>query len=76
MNIFEDDLLFEDIDFNVYYDENGEPEEILEMEEDRLKNIISTLERQIKMLPEHYNVEIWVEYKRVCKEALQSLYGN
>ena len=76
MNIFEDDLLFDDIDFNIYYDEDGEQEEIYEMEESRLKNIISALERQTKMLPEHYNIEIWQEYKRVCKDALQKLDGN
>lgn len=76
MNIFEDDLLYEDIDFSVYYDEYGEAEEIHEMEETRLKNIISALERQMKLLPEHYNVEIWQEYHRICKDALQEISDN
>ena len=71
INIFEDNLEFDDIDFDIYYDENGEAEWIHEMGETKLKNIISTLERQIKLLPEHYNVEIWQEYHGICKEALK-----
>ncbi|BBF43445.1 hypothetical protein lbkm_2133 [Lachnospiraceae bacterium KM106-2] len=68
MNIFADELDYDDIDFSVYYNEDGEPEEIDEMDEERLKNIISTLERAIRMQPEHYNVEIWEEYLRECKK--------
>lgn len=75
MDIFFDDLQFEEVDFRVYYNENGEPEEIDEMEEEQLKNIISNLDRQIKMLPEHYNVEIWEEYRRVCKSTLREIEG-
>lgn len=70
MNIFVDDLEFEEMDFSVYYDEDGEPEEIEEMEDEDIKNAICALERQLKMLPEHYNAEIWEEYKRVLKEEL------
>lgn len=75
MNIFVDDLSWDEIDFNVFYNDDGEAEEIEEMEEERLRNIISMLERQIKMLPEHYNVEIWEEYKRRCKEELRKEEG-
>lgn len=71
MNIFVDDLSWDEIDFTVFYNDDGEAEEIEEMEVERLRNIISMLERQIKMLPEHYNVEIWEEYKRRCKEELK-----
>ncbi|WP_167954800.1 hypothetical protein [Anaerosporobacter faecicola] len=73
MNIFTDDLDYEDIDFSFFYNEDGEPEEIDEMEEEQLCNIIATLERQIRMLPEHYNIEIWEEYLRVCKDVLNQI---
>ncbi|MDO5293900.1 MAG: hypothetical protein Q4F05_14270 [bacterium] len=72
MNIFVDDLYYEDIDFTVYYNQDDEPEEIEEMEDWEIKNHIIELERQIKMLPEHYNAEIWEEYKRVFKQELSS----
>ena len=72
MNIFSDDLEFEDIDFSIYYNDDGEAEEIEELDNTRLSNIISALERQIRMLPEHYNVEIWQEYLRICRVELSS----
>lgn len=70
MNIFCDDLEYEEIDFTVYYNEDDEPCELDELEEHELINILSNLERQIKMLPEHYNVEIWKEYQKRCKQLL------
>ncbi len=70
MNIFVDDLDYEEIDFTVYYNEDDEPQEIEEMDDVELKNAICALERQLKMLPEHYNADIWEEYKRVMKEEL------
>lgn len=72
MNIYVDDLEFDEIDFSVYYNEDGEAEDIEEMDDTELKNQICALERQLKMLPEHYNAEIWEEYKRVLKEELAS----
>ncbi|MDO5519148.1 MAG: hypothetical protein Q4G58_01510 [bacterium] len=71
MNIFVDSLDYEDIDFTVYYNQDDEPEEIDEMEDEEIKNHIIELERQIKMLPEHYNADIWEEYKRVFKQELK-----
>lgn len=71
MNIFVDDLNYDDMDFNVYYNQDGEPEEIEEMEDNEIKNRIIELDRQIKMLPEHYNVEIWEEYRRIFKQELK-----
>lgn len=70
MDIFSDNLEWEEVDFSVYYNINGEPEPIDELSEEELSNIISTLERQLKMLPEHDNAEIWAEYLRRCREEL------
>ncbi|MDD5934165.1 MAG: hypothetical protein PUC65_01155 [Clostridiales bacterium] len=71
MDIFSDDLEFEDIDFSVFYNQDGEAVPIDEMEEMELINIISTLERQIRMLPEHPNIEIWKEYLNRFKIELR-----
>lgn len=73
MNIFVDDLEFEDVNFDVYYDDDGEVQEIQDLSEKELVNILSTLERQIRMLPEHYNVEIWEKYKEICKNTLEEV---
>lgn len=70
MNIFEDVLEFEDIDFDVYYNEDGEKERLAEMDNTQLRYILSELERSLKLLPEHYNAEIWFEYQKRCKELL------
>lgn len=70
MDIFSDNLEWEEVDFSVYYNINGEPEPIDELSEEELSNIISTLERQLIMLPEHDNAEIWAEYLRRCREEL------
>lgn len=70
MDIFSDDLQFDEVDFSIYYNEDGEPEEIDDMDEERLSNLISTMDRHSKMQPEHYNVEIWQEYRRRFAEAL------
>lgn len=70
MDIFHDDLNFDEINFKVFYNEDDEPVEIDGMELKELKNIISTLDRELKMMPEHYNAEIWQEYRRIVKEKI------
>lgn len=71
MNIFVDDLEYEEMDFTIYYNEDGEPEMIEEMEEEQITNHIVELRRQMKLLPEHYNIDIWETYLERFREALQ-----
>ena len=71
MNIFEYELEYDDIDFDFYYNEDGEIEVLADMDMTQIRNILSDLERSLKMLPEHYNSEIWQEYQKRCKELLK-----
>lgn len=71
MNIFVDDLEYEEMDFTIYYNEDGEPEKIEDMEEEQITNHIVELKRQMKLLPEHYNIDIWETYLERFREALQ-----
>ena len=70
MDIFSDSINYDEVDFTIWYDEDGEPLEIEEMTEEEIKNHLISLDRKIKMLPEHENIEIWEEYRRIFKEML------
>ncbi|MBE5961985.1 MAG: hypothetical protein E7256_11505 [Lachnospiraceae bacterium] len=70
MDIFSDCLDYEDVDFSVWFDEDGEGIEIEELEDEEIRNALIMLDRKIKMLPEHENIEIWEEYRRIFKEML------
>lgn len=70
MDIFTDDLSYDDMDFTIFYNEDGEAVRIDEMEEEQLKNILSTLDRHIRMLPEHNNIDIWIAYRQILKKEL------
>ena len=70
MDIFSDSINYDEVDFTIWYDEDGEPLEIEELTEEEIKNHLISLDRKIKMLPEHENIEIWEEYRRIFKEML------
>lgn len=62
MDLFRDYLDYDEVDFTRVMNEDGEWEELEELTEEELTNFICTLERQLKMLPEHENAPIWEEY--------------
>ena len=70
MDIFSDSINYDEVDFTIWYDEDGEPLEIEELTEEEIKNHLISLDRKIKMLPEHENIEIWEEYRHIFKEML------
>ena len=70
MDIFSDSINYDEVDFTIWYDEDGEPLEIEELTEEEIKNHLISLDRKIKMIPEHENIEIWEEYRRIFKEKL------
>lgn len=67
MDIFNDELAYEDIDFDYIYNEDCEQVLLGELTTSQLISLITHLEREIRMMPEHENIMIWKEYYRRCK---------
>ena len=68
-DIFENvPLEMEEIDFTMWLTQDGEYEDIEELSDDEVIDIIYTLKRKIKLLPEHVNIDIWETYLDVMLE--------